>query len=98
MVSDTDEAYADIVRFGHKAVKLEYDWTNINGTDGACLGLGDNLAIDGTPTALGVWVYIPEGVPVPCSGPRLPPVLMAAAAGPTPISTSAAAAAPPARD
>lgn len=59
VVSDTDEAYADIVRFGHKAVKLEYDWTNINGTDGACLGLGDNLAIDGSPTALGVWVYIP---------------------------------------
>lgn len=26
---------------------------------------GDNLAIDGSPTALGVWVYIPEGVPVP---------------------------------
>lgn len=25
VVSDTDEAYADIVRFGHKAVKLEYD-------------------------------------------------------------------------
>ena len=65
VVSDTDEAYADIVRFGHNAVKLEYDWTNINGTDGACLGLGDNLAIDGSPTALGVWVYIPEGVPVP---------------------------------
>ena len=65
VVSDTDEAYADIVRFGHNAVKLEYDWTNINGTDGACLGLGDNLAIDGTPTAIGVWVYIPEGVPVP---------------------------------
>lgn len=65
VVSDTDEAYADIVRFGHNAVKLEYDWTNINATDGACLGLGDNLAIDGTPTALGVWVYIPEGVPVP---------------------------------
>ena len=65
VVSDTDEAYADIVRFGHNAVKLEYDWTNIKGTDGACLGLGDNLAIDGTPTALGVWVYIPEGVPVP---------------------------------
>ena len=65
VVSDTAEEYADIVRFGHNAVKLEYDWTNINATDGACLGLGDNLAIDGTPTALGVWVYIPEGVPVP---------------------------------
>ena len=65
VVSDTDEAYADIVRFGHNAIKLEYDWTGLTGTDGACLGLGDNLAIDGTPTALGVWVYIPEGVPVP---------------------------------
>ena len=65
IVSDTDEEYADIVRFGHKAIKLEYDWTGLTGTDGACLGLGDNLAIDGTPTALGVWVYIPEGVPVP---------------------------------
>ena len=65
VVSDTAEEYADIVRFGHKAIKLEYDWTGLTGTDGACLGLGDNLAIDGTPTALGVWVYIPEGVPVP---------------------------------
>ena len=65
VVSDTDEEYADIVRFGHNAIKLEYDWTNLAGTDGACLGLGDNLAVDGSPTAIGVWVYIPEGVPVP---------------------------------
>ena len=65
VVSDTDEEFADIVRFGHNAIKLEYDWTGLTGTDGACLGLGDNLAIDGTPTALGVWVYIHEGVPVP---------------------------------
>lgn len=65
VVSDTAEEYADIVRFGHKAIKLEYDWTGLTGTDGACLGLGDNLSIGGTPTALGVWVYIPEGSPVP---------------------------------
>ena len=65
VVSDTDEEFADIVRFGHNAIKLEYDWTGLAGTDGACIGLGDNLAISGTPTALGVWVYIPEGVPVP---------------------------------
>lgn len=65
VVSDTDEEFADIVRFGHNAIKLEYDWTGLTGTDGACIGLGDNLAISGTPTALGVWVYIPEGVPVP---------------------------------
>ena len=65
VVSDTDEEFADIVRFGHKAIKLDYDWTGIVGPDGACLGLGDNLAVDGTPTAIGVWVYLPEGVPVP---------------------------------
>ena len=65
VVSDTDEEFADIVRFGHKAVKLEYDWTGVTATDGACLGLGDDLNISGTPTALGVWAYIPEGTPVP---------------------------------
>ena len=65
VVSDTDEEYADIVRFGHNAIRLDYDWTGLTGTDGACLGLGDNLTVDGTPTAIGVWVYIPEGVPVP---------------------------------
>ncbi len=64
VVSDTDEEFADIVRFGHNAIKLEYDWSNITATDGACIGL-DNIYLEGTPTALGVWVYIPEGVPVP---------------------------------
>ena len=64
VVSDTDEEFADIVRFGHNAIKLEYDWSNITKTDGACIGL-DNIYLEGTPTALGVWVYIPEGVPVP---------------------------------
>ena len=97
VVSDTDEAYADIVRFGHKAVKLEYDWTNINGTDGACLGLGDNLAIDGAPPLWACGSTSPRAFPSPGSGPRLPPVLMAATAGPTPISTSATAAPAPVR-
>ena len=65
VVSDTDDEFADIVRFGHKAIKLEYDWSGISGTDGACIGLGGNLAVSGTPTAIGVWVYLPEGTPVP---------------------------------
>ena len=65
VISDTQEEWADIVRFGHNAIKLDFDWTELTGTDGACLGLGDNMPIDGTPTAIGVWVYIPEGVPVP---------------------------------
>ena len=65
VISDTQEEWADIVRFGHNAIKLDFDWTGLTGTDGACLGLGDYMPIDGTPTAIGVWVYIPEGVPVP---------------------------------
>jgi exopolysaccharide biosynthesis protein len=65
VVSDTDSDFADIIRFGHKAVKLDFDWTGITGTDGACLGLGSDIDVPGTPTALGVWVYIPEGAPVP---------------------------------
>ncbi len=65
VISDTDDRYSDIVRFGHNAIRLDYDWTNIVNTDGACLGLGSDLDIEGTPTAIGVWVYIPEGVPVP---------------------------------
>ena len=65
VISDTDEEYADIVRFGHNAIRLDYDWTGLTATDGACLGLGSALDVPGTPTAIGVWVYIPEGVPVP---------------------------------
>ena len=64
IVSDTDEEFADIVRFGHNAIKLDYDWTNITATDGVCLGQGA-IYLDGSPTAIGVWLYIPEGVPVP---------------------------------
>ena len=65
VVSDSDPEFADIVRFGNKAIKLEYDWSKITGTDGACLGLGDSIDIPGTPSALGAWVYMPEGMPVP---------------------------------
>ncbi|MGM9912823.1 leucine-rich repeat protein [Floccifex sp.] len=65
VVSDSDPEYADIVRFGSKAIKLDFDWTGITGTDGACLGLGSPLDVPGTPTAIGAWVYIPENVPVP---------------------------------
>ena len=65
VVSDTDPEYADIVRFGHNALRLDYDWTGLTGTDGACLGLGQAMEITGSPTAIGVWVYLPEGVPVP---------------------------------
>ncbi len=66
VVNNTMEEYADVIRFGTNAIRLDYDWTNITGTDGACLGLGSNLEITGAPTKIGIWVYIPdETTPVP---------------------------------
>lgn len=93
VVSDTDEEFADIVRFGHNAIKLEYDWTGLTGTDGACLGLGDNLAIDGhAHRARRVGLH-PRGRPRPVGCVRRsPPAPTAGRAGRTPTSTSAAAA------
>ncbi|MBS7146782.1 MAG: phosphodiester glycosidase family protein [Intestinibacter bartlettii] len=52
------------VRFGSKALKLDYDFTEATGTEGAGLGynrVGD--PVEGTPTAIGMWVYAPEGTP-----------------------------------
>ncbi|WP_409335907.1 phosphodiester glycosidase family protein [Eubacterium sp. F2] len=51
------------VRFGQKALKLNYDFTNINGTEGACIGLKHSVEVTGSPTSVGVWVYAPEGTP-----------------------------------
>ena len=53
------------VRFGSHSLKLDYDFTGgITATDGACIGYnraGD--PVDGNPTAVGMWVYAPEGTP-----------------------------------
>ncbi len=66
LVSANDEEYADIVRFGENAIRIDYDWTNINGIDGACFGPGESIEVTGSPTALGVWIYIPdENTPLP---------------------------------
>ena len=51
------------VRFGEKALRLNYDFRNITGIEGACLGFAKDIKIDGSPTAVGVWVYAPEGTP-----------------------------------
>lgn len=53
------------VRFGEKSLKINYDFSNISGTEGASVGYKtdeDNF-IEGTPTAIGMWVYAPEGTP-----------------------------------
>lgn len=51
------------VRFGEKALKLNYDFTNINGIEGACVGFSEDKVIEGSPSAIGIWVYAPEGTP-----------------------------------
>lgn len=51
------------VRFGKHALKLNYDFSNITSTEGACIGFSKDTVIPGTPTAIGVWVYAPEGTP-----------------------------------
>lgn len=52
------------VRFGKQSLKLNYDFTNINGIEGACIGFTDaGTEIEGNPTGIGMWVYVPEGTP-----------------------------------
>lgn len=57
------------VRFGSNALKLDYSFNDsrysngVSGTEGACFGFRDALEIEGNPTAIGVWVYVPEGTP-----------------------------------
>lgn len=51
------------VRFGEKALKLNYDFTNITGIEGTCVGFVEDKVIEGSPTAVGIWVYAPEGTP-----------------------------------
>ena len=56
-VSDDEEH----VRFGSNALKIDYDFTQATGTEGAGVGYTINQTIEGTPTAVGMWVYAPEG-------------------------------------
>lgn len=61
-IVSSDEGYP--VRFGKYSAKLDYDFTdNNNTTDGACFSYNKEVQLEGNPTAIGVWVYIPEGTP-----------------------------------
>ena len=51
------------VRFGQKALKLNYDFRKANGTEGASFGFNHDILLTGNPSAIGVWVYAPEGTP-----------------------------------
>ena len=54
------------VRFGQKSLEYHYDYTKISGTNNTNEYLrysGEDVVIEGKPTALGMWVYAPEGTP-----------------------------------
>ena len=54
------------VRFGQKSLEYHYDYTKISGTNNTNEYLrysGEDVIIEGKPTALGMWVYAPEGTP-----------------------------------
>ena len=51
------------VRFGEKALRLDYDFTKMTGTEGACLGFSEDMEIPGSPTGIGFWCYAPENTP-----------------------------------
>lgn len=66
IVSIDDE---EPVRFGAKSLKLNYDFTQCGAvTEGACVGTTESMTVPGTPTAIGVWVYAPEGVGITWEG------------------------------
>lgn len=54
------------VRFGGHAMKLNYDYTSFNGGRNYNEYLrycGEDINVEGAPTALGMWVYAPKGTP-----------------------------------
>lgn len=62
VVSAESEEWLEKIRFGTKAIKLNYDFSG-SGTsiEGACLGFSREQLLTGSPTAIGLWLYAPEG-------------------------------------
>ena len=63
-VKTTTEADGGYVRFGDYSLELNYDYSSYNGSSNSNFYVrycGEPIAIDGYPTELGVWVYVPEG-------------------------------------
>ena len=58
------------VRFGEKALRMDYDFTNAsNATNGIYIGKASgSMEMPGVPTAIGCWVYAPEGVGIEWEG------------------------------
>ena len=98
VVSDTDEAYADIVRFGHKAMKLEYDWTNIERNRRRLPGPGRQSGHRRHPHRSGRVGLHPRGRSRPWLRAQIATSTDGGRAGPTPISNFSSGSEPPARD
>lgn len=70
-VTTEDPEVGEFVRFGDKAIKLNWDFSGVGksssgdiaATEGACIGFTDDYIIDDSPSAFGVWIYAPEGTP-----------------------------------
>ena len=52
-----------MVRFGEKSLKLNFDFTDTSGTEGASVGFDHDIPTEGNPTAIGFWCYAPEYTP-----------------------------------
>ena len=60
-----DISSGEPVRKGNHALKINYDFSNVGETtEGACVGFSDaQQQIPGNPSAVGMYVYAPEGTP-----------------------------------
>lgn len=58
---DIVDIYTGEVRVGQKALQINYDFTYATPTAGVYFGPTNPIRISGIPTAIGLWIYIPEG-------------------------------------
>lgn len=59
------KADGEPVRFGQKSLRIDFNYESYNGSSNSNNYLrvaGPNVAFDGTPTAIGMWMYVPEGI------------------------------------
>ena len=63
-VKTTTEEKGGHVRFDDYSLELNYDYSSYNGSSNSNFYLrycGEQIKIEGYPTEIGVWVYVPEG-------------------------------------
>ena len=63
-VKTTTEEEGGHVRFDDYSLELNYDYSSYNGISNSNFYLrycGEQIKIEGYPTEIGVWVYVPEG-------------------------------------